>query len=72
MKFIIVGDWEKLDKNVILIVGDCVEIMWMVCSQFLFIYNIKIRSFMIGGPFCDIYFYNITSQNGPMSPYIHF
>lgn len=42
MKFIIVGDWEKLDKNAILIVGDCVGIMWMACSQFLFIYNIKI------------------------------
>ena len=71
MKFIIVGDWEKLDKNAILIVGDCVEIMWMACSQFLFIYNIKMRSVMIGVLFA-IYIYNITSQNGPMSPYIHF
>ena len=48
MKFIIVGDWDLLDKNAILIVGDCVEIVWMACSQFLFIYNIKIRSVMIG------------------------
>ena len=67
MKFIIVGDWDLLDKNAILIVGDCVEIVWMACSQFLFIYNIKMRSVMIGVLFA-IYIYNITSQNGPKSP----
>ena len=39
MKFIIVGNWELLDKNAILIVGDCVEEFRKSCRLFLFLYN---------------------------------